>query len=87
MCYESVRVRVYCMSIASPQRRDACIARCSGTLNNTATFDNKRVSVSALVCYVQPDTYTLEKTRQSAVCGLQRSIVFLDSFFLSLEYV
>lgn len=61
-CYACM-CALYAHCITPASRRDACIARCSGTLNNTATFDNKRVSISALVCYVQVDTYTVEKTR------------------------
>lgn len=54
-----VCANMYCMGAASLQRRDACITRCSGTLNNAATFDNESACpVSAFVCYGQVDTYT-----------------------------
>jgi len=39
---------VVCTLHHPASHHDACIARYNGTLNNTATFDNKRVSVSAL---------------------------------------
>lgn len=70
---------MYCMDAASLRRRDACITRCSGTLNNAATFDNERVS--AFVCYGQVDTYThvgktsLGKRSKSAICYELRCVV------------
>jgi len=54
----------YALCVRPISRRDACTARCNGTLNNAATFDNERVSVSALVYYVQLDICTVEETRE-----------------------
>lgn len=70
---------VYHMRIALAHRcvtmLATCTARCSGTLNNAATFDNERVFVSTLVCNVQVNTHThmhqRKYTRQRTVCGLQ----------------
>lgn len=66
-----------------------CIIPASRCLHSALQRDAKQYDIRQqahvrLVCYVQVDTYTLEKTRESAIYGLQhsriRTALILDNF-------